>query len=32
MHKGGKFLEKTVMLRLWESKTDNLVLTTELKT
>ena len=32
MHKGGEFLEKTVMLRLWESKTDNLVLTTELKT
>ena len=32
MHKGDKFLKKTVMLHLWESKTDNLVLTTELKT
>ena len=31
MHKGGKFLKKTVMQRLWESITDNLVLT-ELKT
>ena len=32
MLKGGKFLKKTVMQRLWESITDNLVLTTELKT
>ena len=32
MNKGGKLLKETVVLRRWESITDNLVLTTELKT
>ena len=32
MNKGGKLLKEIVVLRRWESITDNLVLTTELKT